>query len=64
MKNKELVYEIVKAIAVLCLRVVIVRWGWSILAPHLNAPMFTYWEMFGIYWAFQTLAGCFKTNIE
>lgn len=24
-------------------------WGWGIVAPHLNAPLFGYWEMFGIY---------------
>ena len=24
-------------------------WSWGIIAPHLNAPLFGYWEMFGIY---------------
>jgi hypothetical protein len=23
-------------------------WGWNVLAPHLNAPMFSYWEIFAI----------------
>ena len=23
-----------------------IMWGWNILAPHLNAPLFTYWEIF------------------
>ena len=23
-------------------------WGWSVLAPHLNAPLFSYWEVFAI----------------
>lgn len=23
-------------------------WGWNVLAPHLNAPMFRYWEIFAI----------------
>ena len=23
-------------------------WGWSVLAPHLNAPIFTFWEIMGI----------------
>lgn len=22
--------------------------GWSVIAPHLNAPLFTYWEVFAI----------------
>ncbi len=25
-----------------------IYWGWTVLAPHLNAPLFTYWEMFAI----------------
>ena len=24
-------------------------WSWGIVAPHLNVPLFGYWEMFGIY---------------
>ncbi len=27
---------------------VFIWWGWRILAPHLNAPEFTYWETFAI----------------
>ena len=27
----------------------LLMWGWGIVAPHLNAPLFSYWEMFGIY---------------
>ena len=23
----------------------LVLWGWEALAPHLNAPLFTYWEV-------------------
>ena len=23
-------------------------WGWSVLAPHLNAPIFTYWQIFAM----------------
>ena len=26
----------------------LVRWGWEALAPHLNAPLFAYWEVFCI----------------
>ena len=25
-----------------------ILWGWSVAAPHLNAPMFTYWEVFAM----------------
>lgn len=23
-------------------------WGWNVLAPHLNAPLFDYWEIFAM----------------
>ncbi len=23
-------------------------WGWNILAPHINCPMFGYWEVFAM----------------
>ena len=23
-------------------------WGWTTLAPHLNAPLFTFWEIFAM----------------
>lgn len=26
----------------------LVMWGWEALAPHLNAPLFAYWEVFCI----------------
>lgn len=29
-----------------------ILWGWNILAPHLNAPLFSFWEMFAIRMAF------------
>lgn len=34
-------------------------WGWNVLAPHLNAPTFTYWETFAIYMGLDALAGIF-----
>ena len=27
-------------------------WAWTILAPHLNAPLFTYWEVFALRMGF------------
>ena len=29
-----------------------ILWGWNVLAPHLNAPLFSFWEMFAIRMAF------------
>lgn len=35
-------------------------WGWNTIAPHLNAPTFTYWETFAIYMGLDALAGIFQ----
>jgi hypothetical protein len=32
-----------------------IYWGWTIVAPHLNAPLFTYWEVFAIRMALSSL---------
>ena len=32
-----------------------IYWGWTVLAPHLNAPLFTYWEVFAIRMALSSL---------
>lgn len=29
-----------------------ILWGWNTLAPHLNAPLFSFWEAFAIRMAF------------
>jgi TRAP-type C4-dicarboxylate transport system permease small subunit len=34
-------------------------WGWNVLAPHLNAPLFNYWEVFAMRMAFSSIAGIF-----
>lgn len=35
-------------------------WGWNTIAPHLNAPTFTYWETFAIYMGLDALVGIFQ----
>ena len=25
-----------------------IMWGWNVIAPHLNAPLFNYWEIFAM----------------
>lgn len=25
-----------------------IMWGWNTLAPHINCPLFTYWEIFSM----------------
>lgn len=33
----------------------IVMWGWEALAPHLNMPLFSYWQSFCICYGAQWL---------
>lgn len=35
-------------------------WGWNTIAPHLNAPTFSYWETFAIYMGLNALAEVFR----
>lgn len=35
-------------------------WGWNTIAPHLNAPTFSYWEMFAIYMGLNVFVGVFR----
>lgn len=43
-------------------------WGWNVLAPHLNAPIFNYWEIFAIRMMFAhiitIIAKCIAYNAE
>ena len=38
------------------LSAVFIWWGWSILAPHLNAPMFSFIEIFAIRMAVSSVS--------
>ena len=35
-------------------------WGWNTIAPHLNAPTFSYWETFAIYMGLNALVVIFR----
>ena len=35
----------------------LLMWGWSVIAPHLNAPLFSYWECFAIYCGLRAVGG-------
>lgn len=36
-----------------------ILWGWTVLAPHLNAPLFTYWEVFAMRMGFSYVMALF-----
>ena len=38
----------------------LIYWGWTVIAPHLNAPEFTYWEIFAIRMALGSIIAMFK----
>ena len=59
-KKKEVVNNISKIIARVCvwfLSTAFILWGWNALAPHLNAPLFSYWEIFAMRMAFSDIIG-------
>jgi len=37
-----------------------ILWGWTVIAPHLNAPLFNYWEIFAMRMAFSSVVTMFK----
>ena len=37
-----------------------IYWGWIVIAPHLNAPEFTYWEILAIRMALGSIIAMFK----
>lgn len=38
-------------------------WGWNTIAPHLNAPTFSYWETFAIYMGLIVFAKAFRAEL-
>ena len=48
LKNKEAtsIIDLLAMVAVWFISAAFIWLGWNVLAPHLNAPEFTYWEIF------------------
>ena len=38
-----------------CICAALLMLGWNVVAPHLNAPIFTYWEWVAIYCALRVI---------
>lgn len=57
---RELIIQILATFA----KVGLVFWAWLIVAPHLNAPTFTYWETFIIFLGIRYLIGTKNVTIE
>ena len=57
-KKQETIDNISNIIARVCtwlLSSAFILWGWNVLAPHLNAPLFGYWEIFAMRMAFSSI---------
>ena len=42
----------------------LIMWGWSVVAPHINAPLFTFWEIFAIRMAIASIVAIPKVIKE
>ena len=40
-----------------------IMWGWNIIAPHINCPIFTYWEIFAMRMGLSYIVQMFVKNI-
>jgi hypothetical protein len=63
MSAGEIIGTILGTIGGWCICAAFLMWGWSVVAPHLNAPMFTYWETVAIYCGLRVIGkALFKKN--
>ena len=37
-----------------------ILWGWNVIAPHLNCPLFSYWEILAMRLALGSIASIFR----
>ena len=51
----DFITELLVAVVTLFLEALFIFDAWSILAPHLNAPLFTYWQTMLFLLAFRAL---------
>ena len=47
-KTSTSVAELLVTIAFWFISAGFIMWGWNTLAPHINCPLFTYWEIFAM----------------
>ena len=47
-KVSESISELLASIIIWFISAGFIMWGWNILAPHINCPIFTYWEIFAM----------------
>lgn len=42
------IIELLASIVIWLISAGFIMWGWNTLAPHINCPVFTYWEIFAM----------------
>lgn len=57
---KEILRNLIASLFLIFLFPLFMWWGWNVLAPHLNAPVFSYWEMMGIRLGLSAITSTFK----
>ena len=53
--DSAIIFDIIANIATWLISAGFIMWGWNTLAPHLNCPLFTYWEIFSMRMALSYL---------
>ena len=46
-----------------CISAAFIMWGWNTLAPHINCPAFTYWEIFAMRMCLASVIQIFVKSI-
>lgn len=64
----ELLTKLTSSVVRWCISAAFIMWGWNTLAPHINCPAFTYWEIFamrmGLAYVVQMLVKTIALNKE
>lgn len=64
----ELLTKLINSAVRWCISAAFIMWGWNTLAPHINCPAFTYWEIFamrmGLAYVVQMLVKTITLNKE
>ena len=62
-KKKEIVNKGAKILGAVCgcfVSAAFIMWGWNVIAPHLNCPLFSYWEIFAMRMALGSIVAMFR----
>ena len=66
-KNNTPAKILIKILTKICIYFVsalFIWWGWNVLAPHLNAPSFSYWEIFAMRMAFAHIVYIIRKKVK